>query len=460
MFERSSPPDASRSSDWKAFAAVGALWLAMGAAPTLSNLLSPEDAKLATHHARQAQAAAVTPISVKPLAPGPEALRVRLDEIARRFGGKVGIAVADVDKGWIVSEAGDQRFPQQSVSKLWVAIAVLDAVDHGKLRLDQRFTMTRQDLSVFFQPIARKVTAQGYSVSLDELLQRAISDSDNAANDMLIRLMGGPAPITALIRQKGLRDVRVGYEERVLQSKMAGMEWKPEYAGSILFREVRAALPDAVRDQAMAAYLNDPPDSATPVGMVEGLRRLKRGELLSKASTDRLLEIMSETRNGPKRLKGGLPEGWQISHKTGTGQDLRNYTVGYNDVGVITAPDGHSYAVAAFIAKTTHGIPARMAFMQQVSEAVAQTWSGSLGQAPAEAAPKPALKDSDDLTPERPEPAPAPRHGRVHAKVAAPHPATAHHRAAKKAPAKAHKAPAKKAAKAPAKKKTARHHHG
>jgi len=440
MAERIPSPDMSRGSDWKAFAAVGALWLAMGAAPTLSHLMSPQAATVSARHVRQAEAALPAP---KPLAPGPEALRARLDEVARRFGGKVGIAVADVDKGWIVSEAGDEPFPQQSVSKLWVAIAVLDAVDHGKLKLDQRFNMTRQDLSVFFQPIARKITAQGYSVGLDELLQRAISDSDNAANDMLIRVMGGPAPITALIRRKGLRDVRVGYEERVLQSKMAGMEWKPEYAGSILFREVRAALPDTVRDQAMAAYLRDPPDAATPVGMVEGLRRLKRGELLSKASTDRLLEIMSETRNGPKRLKGGLPEGWQISHKTGTGQDLRNYTVGYNDVGVLTAPDGHAYAVAVFIAKTTHGIPARMAFMQQVSEAVAQTWSGSLGQAPAPAL-RPELKPEDDLTPEQPEPkaAPAP-YGRVHARVAAHAAPAAHHRVAKTA----RKARAKKAAK-------------
>ncbi|MBS0297934.1 MAG: class A beta-lactamase [Proteobacteria bacterium] len=454
MSERFPSPVASRSSDWKAFAAVGALWLLMGAAPTLSNLLSPETPHAAARHA-QAQAVAAMP-TPKPLAPGPEALRVRLEDIAKRFGGKVGIAVADVDKSWIVSEAGDERFPQQSVSKLWVAIAVLDAVDHGRLKLDQRFNMTRQDLSVFFQPIARKVGPNGYSVSLDELLQRAISDSDNAANDMLIRVMGGPGPITALIRRKGLRDVRVGYEERVLQSKMAGMVWKPEYAGSILFREVRAALPGAVRDQAMAAYLADPPDAATPIGMAEGLRRLKRGELLSKASTDRLLEIMSETRNGPKRLKGGLPEGWRISHKTGTGQDLRNYTVGYNDVGVITAPDGHSYAVAVFIAKTTHGIPARMAFMQEVSEAVAQTWSGSLGQAPAASAPKPELKAEDDLTPERPEPAPKP-HGRVHAKVAAHAAPVAHHRAARKASAKARKAPVKRAAakKAPAKK--ARH---
>jgi len=180
MAERIPSPDMSRGSDWKAFAYVGALWLAKGSATTLSHLMSPEAATVSARRIRPAAAALPAPT---PLAPGPEALRTRLDEVAKRFGGKVGIAVADVDKGWIVSEAGDEPFPQQSVSKLWVAIAVLDAVDHGKLKLDQRFNMTRQDLSVFFQPIARKVTAQGYSVSLDELLQRAISASDNAANN-------------------------------------------------------------------------------------------------------------------------------------------------------------------------------------------------------------------------------------------------------------------------------------
>lgn len=363
-------------SDWKAFGAVGALWAMMAVAP----LLAPgPSVSFKTPHAAarplEKADARSAPIS-KPLAQGPAALQAQLQTLADRYRDRVGIAIIDIPNNWEVSVRGSEAFPQQSVSKFWVAIAVLDAVDRGALRLNTPVLMLRSDLSVFFQPIARKVGPMGYMTTVADLLQRAISDSDNAANDKLIRMLGGPQAVTAVLRRKGLAGVRLGYEERVLQAKTAGMEWKPEYAGSPLFREVRAALPDSVRDNAMAAYLADPPDSATPDGMAEGLARLDRGELLKPESTRRLLEIMASTRNGPRRLKGGLPDGWSISHKTGTGQDLRNYSVGINDVGVITAPDGHGYAVAVFIAKTSHGIPARLAFMQEVTHALVDIWAG------------------------------------------------------------------------------------
>jgi beta-lactamase class A len=125
-----------------------------------------------------------------------------------------------------------------------------------------------------------------------------------------------------------------------------------------------------VRQAAFNRYVADPVDGATPVGMVEALGKLKRGELLSRASTDRLLSIMSNTRTGPQRLKGGLAPGWSLAHKTGTGQVLGPIQTGYNDIGVLTAPDGNSYSVAVMIRKTTAPIPTRMQLMQNVTRAV------------------------------------------------------------------------------------------
>ena len=65
-----------------------------------------------------------------------------------------------------------------------------------------------------------------------------------------------------------------------------------------------------------------PIDGAAPSAIVGALARLKRGELLSPASTARLLDIMSHTHTGANRLKGGLAPGWVLNHKTGTGQEL------------------------------------------------------------------------------------------------------------------------------------------
>jgi beta-lactamase class A len=92
--------------------------------------------------------------------------------------------------------------------------------------------------------------------------------------------------------------------------------------------------------------------------------------LLSPASTQRLLAIMSNTRTGPQRLKGGLAPGWRLAHKTGTGQVLGGVQAGYNDIGIVTSPEGRSYAVAVMIRRTAAPLGERMATMQNTVRSV------------------------------------------------------------------------------------------
>src|SRR3546814_13442065 len=80
---------------------------------------------------------------------------------------------------------------------------------------------------------------------------------------------------------------------------------------------------------------------------------------------------MSRTRSGPRRLKGGLPAGWKFLHKTGTGQDYKGSTAGYNDIGIATAPDGTRYANVVLLGDTSTSVPARTELMQAVSGSVA-----------------------------------------------------------------------------------------
>ena len=112
--------------------------------------------------------------------------------------------------------------------------------------------------------------------------------------------------------------------------------------------------------------------SAAPSAIVGALARLKRGELLSPSSTTRLLNIMGNTHTGPNRLKGGLQPGWTLSHKTGTGQVLDGVQAGYNDIGILTAPDGRSYSIAVMIKRTSTPLPVRMTLMNNVVKAVIQ----------------------------------------------------------------------------------------
>jgi beta-lactamase class A len=144
-----------------------------------------------------------------------------------------------------------------------------------------------------------------------------------------------------------------------------------------IFKQARAALPDDVRDQALTTYLTNPPDGATPHGIVTALGALKRGELLSPASTDFMLGLMEEARTGQMRMRAAVEPGWTLAHKTGTGPDWRGASVGINDVGLLTAPDGRTFAVAVMIRQTRQGPSARHRLMQGVARAVESYWRES-----------------------------------------------------------------------------------
>lgn len=297
-------------------------------------------------------------------------LETRVHDLGQTFDGEVGIAVRDVDSGWTTSWNGQRHFPQQSVSKFWVAITALQRVDAGQLSLDDRVTLTRQDLTLFHQPIAAQIGANGYTTTIGELMFRALTQSDNTCNDAVLRRAGGPEAVRAMLARNRIEGIRFGPGERLMQAQIAGLQWQASYAVGNGFTQARNSLPLERRRAAFEHYIDDPIDGATPEGLVDGLTRLRRGELLSPASTERLLSIMSNTHTGPQRLKGGLAPGWRLAHKTGTGQILGGTQAGYNDIGILTSPDGRHYAVAVMIGRTATPLPTRMALMQNVTRAV------------------------------------------------------------------------------------------
>jgi len=335
-------------------------------------------AQVGTSAAKQSAAPPLAPrptpqpaIAPRPAPVAPHYIRDRVNELGRAFDGKVGIAVRAVDDGWSTGWKADDLYPQQSVSKLWVSITALDAVDKGRVRLDDKVTLGNDDITLFHQPIAALIRKSGgYTTTLDELMFKAITTSDNTANDKLMRSVGGPEAVRNMIAAKHLGAIRFYNGERALQSRIAGLIWSPSYSIGNAFFDARDALPRSVRQAAFNRYIDDPYDGAAPSAIAAALARLKRGELLSPASTQRLLDIMGHTKTGANRLKGGLEAGWTVSHKTGTGQELGGVQAGYNDIGVLTAPDGRSYAVAVMIKKTSVPLPTRMTLMNNVVRAV------------------------------------------------------------------------------------------
>ena len=327
-----------------------------------------------------APASAPAPVVQQPRTLPPSAPRaipsaaIRLNQTVARLGeafpGDVGIVVRDVQTGWTSHYRGLDYFPQQSVSKLWVALSLFDQIDRGANALANQVTVRPEDLTLFHQPIrALTLRPGGFRTTNEDLLLRALTQSDNSANDRLLNLVGGTTVVRQTLAQKGISGVRFGPGETVMQSQIAGLAWKPEFSVGQRFYDARDALPTAARRTAFNAYLADPVDGATPLGIADALARLKQGQLLSPASTNRMLSIMAQTRTGPQRLKGALSNGWSLSHKTGTGQIFQGEQAGYNDVGILTSPGGQSYAVAVLIGRTGQPLPARMKLMHRVVEA-------------------------------------------------------------------------------------------
>ena len=142
------------------------------------------------------------------------------------------------------------------------------------------------------------------------MLQRALTQSDNTANDRLLQYVGGPTAVRAFLAKKAIADIRFGPGERALQSLTAGLDWKPEYSRGNAFEAARARIPASTRMDAFERYIADPPDGAAPRAIATALARLKRGELLSPASTQYLIGTMeivahrqaAHARRGARRL--------------------------------------------------------------------------------------------------------------------------------------------------------------
>ncbi|QDP19525.1 serine hydrolase [Sphingomonas xanthus] len=301
---------------------------------------------------------------------GPLELREQISSLSRAFPGIAGVSVMSIKDGWQIGYNDRKLFPQQSCSKLWVAITALDAVDRGRVSLNDRVTIGRDDLTLFHQPIRTKVLGNGsHTTTLGALLQSAITESDNTANDKLMRSVGGPLAVRDMIDSKRLGSIRFYEGERALQSRIAGLIWSQSYSVGDAFYKARGALPSAVRKASFERYIADPYDGAAPQAVTQSLARLKRGELLSPASTQRLLSTMASTKTGALRVRAAMKPGWKWSHKTGTGQNFQGRVGGINDIGILTAPDGTAYAMAIMtVPSKSDG--AAQEFMQKIARAV------------------------------------------------------------------------------------------
>jgi beta-lactamase class A len=233
-----------------------------------------------------------------------------------------------------------------STFKVPVAVQLLHRVDNGEIRLDQMVDIQPGDLHPGSGTLTELFNKPGVSLSVRNLLELMLLISDNSGADLCLRLAGGPEAVTARMRALEIDQIDVSRSTALLIAEWAGVTdlppesaWTPE-----LFRaRLRSVTPEA-RKAAALKFDADPRDTSTPEGMRRLLERIYSKDLLKPASAELLLDIMQRCQTGEARLKGMLPDGTGVAHKTGT---IGGTT---NDVGIVTLPENSGHvAIAVFI---------------------------------------------------------------------------------------------------------------
>jgi beta-lactamase class A len=280
--------------------------------------------------------------------------------------GVLGITVVDLDTHTRTRINADHAYPMMSVFKAPVAATVFAQVDAGHISLQQEVTITRAEVvdGSAAPSIGAHFSGEQMRFTVAQLLKAAVSESDNTAVDALMRLVGGPQVVTEFLRKHGVDGMRVDLGE----GDVSHIFEQTANGQTIPAGETdEAAL--ARRRRGYRAYLDDPRDRTTPDAAADLLAKLWSGQLLSANSTRQLLDLMYG-QTMPSRLRAGLPAGVRFADKCGTSYSLEGQTAAYNDIGIITWPNGHAVIVAAFLTQSRADKKTRDALFAEIGKDV------------------------------------------------------------------------------------------
>lgn len=251
-----------------------------------------------------------------------------LRALEAKSGGRLGVAVLDTRNGHAILHRADERFAMCSTFKLLLAAAVLSRIDTQKERADRLVRYNKSDL-LPHSPVTEKHVADGMTVW--GLCEAVVQPSDNTAANLLLDTIGGPAGWTAFVRSMGDQISRLDRKELELNTAIPG----------------------------------DPRDTTTPSAMLENLRKVLLGDVLSAPARHRLIDAIAGSMTGLHRLRTGLPADWRVADKTGSGP---NGT--YNDIAIIWPPQRAPLLVCAYLTESKLTAAESEAVIAEVGRAI------------------------------------------------------------------------------------------
>ena len=238
--------------------------------------------------------------------------------IEYKVAGRLGVAVLDTESGRSLAWRADELFPMCSTFKWLLAAQVLSQIDAGEEQGDRVLPYSDADMLGHSSVTRANLDKGGLPVL--ELAAAAVSQSDNAAANLLLNAVGGPASLTAYLRNLGDPVTRL----------------------------------DRMEPELNAATPGDPRDTTTPFAMIENMRHLLLADGLSEESRTKLTDWLVASVTGREKLRAGLSAAWPVGDKTGMG--------GYgstNDVAIVWPSRRKPVLIAAYLTETSAGVPSR-----------------------------------------------------------------------------------------------------
>jgi beta-lactamase class A len=238
----------------------------------------------------------------------PLSIQKYLAQLETSSGGRIGVFVLNTADNMRIQYRANEHFPFESTFKIFGVSAILKKSMTDSQLLQQKMTYTKKDL-VSWSPITKKHLADGMTIS--ELCAATIMFSDDTAINLLMNKLGGPEAVTAFARSIGDRIFKLENWEEELNSNP-----------------------------------NDLRDTSTPAAMGKSLQQLAFGNTLAPTQRKQLLIWLKSNTTGDLRIRAGVPKGWIVGDKTGTGD---SYGV-TNDIAIIWPPKAQPIIMAIYFA--------------------------------------------------------------------------------------------------------------
>jgi beta-lactamase class A len=252
-------------------------------------------------------ASACTAWSASGAASSSSAAEARLAELESASGGRLGVVGVHTGTGARIQHRAHERFPLCSTFKLMLSAAVLERSEKDAALLSRRLSYGKSDL-IANSPITEKHVATGMNVA--DLCAATIQYSDNAAANVLLRMLGGPGEVTNFSRRIGDQTFRLDRTEPELNTSIPG----------------------------------DLRDTSTPAAMADSVQRLVLGDALGRAQREQLKTWLLGNTTSTERFLAGVPAGWKVGDKTGSGSYGST-----NDVGVLWPPAGAPVLLSVYL---------------------------------------------------------------------------------------------------------------